>query len=246
MVLQSGLIRPADEAFATGELLMGNDIVGSTVATAPGWADYPLNWGLVIAAAIALALNIPNIYYLTPHLLKVLTRWRWNLTIEASIQLSRTRDYISLFCMAPFVLIADRYSFFQLELFERIPPDWHVLGVVGLLLAFYIVRSIIFLALEGSAPKHSIFMTARKAERTFFIIIVFLSIIELGVMVLSGVADDTIRSVLLGTAMFIYFAFIIKKAQILGSACSPFSTILYLCALEFVPAGLLVATCVLL
>ena len=240
-----GLIKPVGDAFRTGELLMGNDVVSSAAATASAWSSYPLNWTLTLLAAIALTLNIPNIYYLAPHLWKAFSRWRWSLTIEASIPLSRARDYMALFCVVPFALIADRYSLFSMELLELAAPSWHVLAVLALLLALYIVRTLVYYALEGRSPKLSLFQAARKTERTFFIILTFLTLVEVGILTVSGASDQAIRNVLRVTCAIIYFAFLIKKGQILVSFCSPLSTFLYLCALEFVPVGMLIAACVL-
>ena len=272
MLLQ-GLIAPMDEAFRAGQLMMGSDVVRECAEAAPSWAGYPLNWALVVICAIALAFNIPNIYHIAPHLWKGLERWRWHFTIEASIQLARTRDYLAFFCIVPFALIADRFALFNsallgagaagaesstemasdaaagsalspgLDFLANVPPEWRVLAVFGILAAYYLIRTIPYLILEGRAARHSVFHTARKAERSFFIVLTFILLAGVGLMTMFGAEDQAIRSFVLWATIIVYILFLFKKTQIVGSVCSPISTILYLCALEFLPAGLLIAAC---
>lgn len=241
MLLQGGLYRPMEEAFRSGTLLMGDEARRAGEALSLHWGDFPLNWGLVIASALALAFSIPSLYRILPHIAKCFSRWRWNLTIEASLQLARTRDGIAFLCIVPFCLIISRFRLFEPQFFERIPMDWRTLAVIGSFLAWYLLRSLIYLAAESRASHLSTFQTARRAERNYFVILTFILFGVVGILYAFRAAEQTIRIVLFVTMGLVYALFLWRKAQILASSCSPLSTFLYLCALEFLPLGILVA-----
>ena len=66
------------------------------------------------------------------------------------------------------------------------------------------------------------------------------------IMVFLHYDEISIRKAILIIITFFYAVAVIRKAQILGSAYGGLSIILYLCALEIVPTGLLIAGCSLL
>ncbi len=241
MVLQGDLYRPMEEAFRSGTLLLDDQARRAGEALSVGWGDAPLNWGLVIVSALALAVSIPNLYRILPHIAKCFSRWRWNLTIEASLQLSRTRDGIALLCVVPFCLIVSRFRLFEPAFFERVPRDWRTLAVIAVFLAWYLVRSLFYLAAEARVSHLQTFQTARKAERNYFVILTFFLLAATLILYAFRSAEATIRIVLFVTMGLVYLLFLWRKSQILASSCSPLSTFLYLCALEFLPLGMLVA-----
>ena len=241
MVLQEELFRPMEEAFRSGTLLLGDQARRAGEALSVGWGDWPLNWGLVIASALALAISIPSLYRILPHIFKCFSRWRWNLTIEASLQLARTRDGIALLCVVPFCLIISRFRLFDPQLFGRVPEAWRTLAVIGAFLAWHLVRSLLYLASEARASHLQTFQTARRAERNYFVILTVFLLAVAGILYAFRSAEETVRIVLYVTMGLVYLLFLVRKFQILGSSFSPLSTFLYLCALEFLPLGMLVA-----
>ena len=241
MLLQGELFRPMEEAFRSGTLLMGDEARRAGEALSVSWGDIPLNWGLVIASALALAFSIPSLYRIIPHIFKCFSRWRWNLTIEASLQLARTRDSIALLSIVPFCLIVSRFRLFDPAFFGRVPETWRTLAVIGVFLAWYLIRSLLYLAAEARASHLSTFQTARHAERNYFVILTFFLFAVVGVLYAFRAAEETIRIVLFVTMGLVYLVFLVRKFQILSSSFSPLSTFLYLCAIEFLPLGMLVA-----
>ena len=59
---------------------------------------------------------------------------------------------------------------------------------------------------------------------------------------LAEVEDAVVRWVLYGASAFVYLLFLHRFLQILSLSCNPLRTFLYLCGLEFFPAGLLAAS----
>ncbi len=243
MVLQSELYRPMEEAFRSGSLAMSDQAQRAGEALSHAWGDYPLNWILIVASALVLAFNIPNLYRIFPHIAKSFSRWRWHVTIEASLQLARTRDNIAFCCIIPLCLILSRFHLLQIDRLSWIPEQWNTLTVLGILFAWFLVRTLIYLILETRAANANVFQVARKSERNFFIILTFVLLAVVGVLYAFGAQEHTIQRSLILAAGIIYGVFLLIKAQILNSSCNPLTTFLYLCALEFLPTGLLIAAC---
>ena len=242
MVLQGDIFRPMEEAFRSGSLLMSDEARRAGDALTTAWGDWPLNWGLVIASALALAFSIPSLYRIFPHIAKCFSRWRWNLTIEASLQLARTRDAIAFLCIVPFCLTVGRYRLFDPEFFGRlIPEGWRTLAILGVFVAYFLVRTLIYLAAESRAHALSTFQTARRAERNYFVILTFFLLATAGIFYAFRAEESTVRTALFVVLALVYAVFLWRKAQILDSSCNPLTTFLYLCALEFLPTGMLVA-----
>lgn len=265
--LQTELYKPMEEAFRSGTLVMPDQVqrIGEGLATA--WGDQPLNWVLVIVSAFAFAFSLPSLYHIFPHIAKCFSRWRWNFTVEASLQLSRTRDAFALLCVIPFCLIVSRYRLVggalpgdmtigppaggsllsgRIDLLSRVPEAWFTLAVLGVFVAYYLLRTVTYLLLETRFFNAGAFQVARKAERNFFVSLTFILLAGTGILYAFKAAEGTIRLFLWIATGAVYLVFLVRKSEILASVCNPLSTFLYLCGLEFLPTGLLIAACLLL
>ena len=75
----------------------------------------------------------------------------------------------------------------------------------------------------------------------------FLAILLTGMLLsMFGMDAVIIRRLYWVELAFFYGVFLIRKCQILSTFCNPFTTFLYLCALELLPTGLLAASAVFL
>lgn len=237
---------PVQEAFTSGRLVMPADVVESAGEAAMAWGQNPLNSALIVISAVLLALNLRNIYHIAPHVAKCMSRWRWNHTVEASIQLGRTRDTVAMLLVIPMCLVADRFGLFNAEILQRVPEMWSAAAVVGVFLLFMACRFIIYQMLETRAKSPSTFLVAHKCGRTYFILLGAAILAAAGICLVAGAQDAVTKRVLLIVAGAVILDYLINRGQILSSVCNPFATFLYLCALDFVPAGLLVAANILL
>ena len=96
------------------------------------------------------------------------------------------------------------------------------------------------------APRPETFRTANTSFFNYWILAGLLLVLTAGIISFTGIPDDTGRSILLYELAVMYFVAIIRKSQILLSYCGPLTTFLYLCALDFIPTGALIAGCILL
>ena len=65
-----------------------------------------------------------------------------------------------------------------------------------------------------------------------------------GVMSFIEMDETVIRTAMLCVSALIYALFMLRKLQIFASGCSFFAAFLYLCALEILPTGVLVASAI--
>lgn len=243
MLLQGDLYRPMEEAFRSGNLVMSDQAGRAGEALAHAWGSYPLNWILLILSALVLAFNIPNLYRIFPHVAKSFSRWRWNFTIEASLQLARTRDNVAFCCIVPLSLVLSRYRMVGIDRLAWLGEDWRTLVVLGILLAYFLIRTLLYFVLETRTPSPANFQVARRSERNFLIILTFVMLGVMGILYAFGAEELTIRRCLYIALAIVYAVFLWIKGEILNSFCNPLTTFLYLCALEILPTGLLIAAC---
>ena len=87
---------------------------------------------------------------------------------------------------------------------------------------------------------------AYRAGYTFFILLMMLSLVTVGILWLLHSSDLTVKTFLLVEAAVVYFLYLIRRGQILSTSCKPLTTFLYLCGLELLPTAALVLTAVIL
>ena len=97
------------------------------------------------------------------------------------------------------------------------------------------------------APKNmnsKIYMIACKAGRTFFSILTLILLAMAGIMSFIDTPAEVVTDAMLWVSACIYLIYLLRKTQILISSASFFAAFLYLCALEMIPTGALVASAI--
>ena len=222
MILQGGIYLPMEDAFESGRLLMSDEARRAGEALTRAWGDYPVNATLAVLAALVFAFSISNFYYIFPHLAKCFSRWRWNFTIEGSLRLSRTRNTFALFSFVPFCLVAGRYRLIDPELLGRLLPEgWRTVGILAVMVAWALLRLLLHLIVETRTHNLASFQTARKAERSYFILLTLILLSTAGIFYAFGAEDSTIRTALIVACIVTYIVFLINKGEIFASFCNP-------------------------
>lgn len=240
-LLQADIIHPVEEAFTSGVLVMPTEVVPGAGAALSRWGDIPVNGWLIVISALCVVVDISGLYYIFPDLCKCFTRWRWNLTAESSMQFSRERDIFALVMVLPVTVAATRFGMIAPAFLDRLAPQWRTLAVLGMVAAYLLFRLFNYGSLRLRARRISNYQVAHTATRNIFIMYGIVLLFTAGVLWLCGAGDAVIRVVCLAETAFCYVVAVLQKFQILGSSCNPLTTFLYLCALEFLPTGLLIA-----
>jgi len=240
-----GEILPVGDAFREGLLAMpGASPEG--VGAVGGWLSCEVNAALVSLVVILFLIGLSDLYHLLPSLDGCLIRWRANVTLEHSVQLSRDRSTAAAVCLLGVCLILDRIGFCAPSFVSDAAPGWHVPLRVAVAAGYLLLRRIIFSLMRfGRMPSD-----ARKASHmslfNIFIPVSLILFLITGLMLVFGASDASLRGVTTVLCCVGFALAIVRKFQILNGYCSFLTSFSYLCALEFVPAaGLIVCSSVL-
>jgi hypothetical protein len=147
--------------------------------------------------------------------------------------------------MIPAILFIYRYRLYDASFLQGLTADWRLVAVAGVFLGYLLLRTLMYLFLK---PKRRTdhFRMAHYAGFTFFILLLLPAIAGVTILYFFQANDFIIRSFLYILTALTYLMFLVRKSQILSLSCNPLLTFLYLCGLEILPTGALIATAVLL
>ena len=231
------------ELFKSGRLLLPDTppdaaqaVVDQTAFLAP----------LLVVVFVVLAMVLmPSFFHLLPFLADSLFRARGSTALEGSVRVSRDRNLVALSLLIPAVLLVYRYRLYDPSFIRDLASGWRMLAVTGVMLAYLLVRLLVYLWLKPRR-RYEHYQMARRAGFTFFILLMLLAVPTVGVLVLMGYNDLIIRNFLYAETAFVYLFFLLRRMQILYLSCNFMRTFLYLCALELIPTALLVVSAVVL
>ena len=177
-----------------------------------------------------------------PSLIACLVRWKESVNLDASVQLSRDRDIMSLAMIMPFCLTAGRFSLYSPSWFGQFGTDGRLGLTIGIIIGYILLRKALEHIFRPRKKSKKVYATACKSSHTFFIILTFLLLSIGSIMSFVKASPIEIKNAMLWVSAAIYALFLLRKTQIFISSCSFFSGFLYLCALEILPTGALVAS----
>lgn len=202
--------------------------------------DNPVFCGLAVVLTLLFMLNLKSFLKIAPSLWDCVVRWKGNLDLEDSIQLSRSRNWIAAILFVPFCMVVYSYNLYNPEIIASFPPIPKLGAVTGALLAYLLLRAFLNWQLEMHNYSSSVFTAANRSFYNYCVILFFLLFIS-GAIVKALTGDYIVaRRVLLWETAITYLVYIYRRGQIFSSVCNPFSTILYLCSLELLPTAALV------
>ncbi len=176
-----------------------------------------------------------------PSLLACLMRWKESVNLESSVKHSHDRDIFAIAMVIPFCLTAERFRLYDPSFFAGMNENMRIAATAGVFLAYFIIRAIASrLALPHSEKKKT-YAAADKAAYTFFIVLTLVLTAMGGILSFIHADMEAVRSAMLWVSAFIYVLFLLRKMQIFVSSFPILTSFLYLCALEIIPTGLLIA-----
>ena len=230
------------DIFNPGTLEMSTEpLSGGVVAQV--WSDCLPNRIAVLVALALLVIELLDILMLVPHLVRCLPRWKGNIELEHSVSLARTRNTVALVCVVVFCLVADRYRLLDPSWKALLPYEWGLAVTAGLVSALFLLRYLIYLATPFRSKTSEFSATLRHSIFNYFILMTLIAVLLALLLSACRVRDVAIRDVLYAEVAMFYALSIIRTGQILASRYGEFITILYLCALEILPLGILILTC---
>ena len=232
-----------DSLFKSGRLLLETSIP----ADAP-LPEEPASWlvnVLVVAFAVLAIALLKRFLQVVPYMSDSFLRVRGSAALEGSIRVSQDRNLAALVLSIPAILVTYRYRLFNPSVLQELDPNFQLAGVALVLLSYVLIRHMIFLWVR---PNHhgDVFRQAHRVAYTYFVFLMLLVLITVGILALAGVDDTLSRYILYGETGLVFLLFLYRSSQILSLSCNRLRTFLYLCALEILPAALLVVSAVVL
>lgn len=213
-----------------------------TIISGPEWSDFLVNKSLVMLAIFLFLLSFRDIVSLIPSLLDCIDRARANISLEHSLNVARQRNLVAIEAALPFCLVVDRYCLYSPDIMKLVPDKLGALSTIAAFLAYILVRKLAYLLFHPLRQSAEANNTIHHTPYNYFIVIVALLLATVGIMSVLHCSDELIKSVLLWETGVSFLYTLIRTSQILGYYCNFFTTFLYLCALELLPAGLLIAS----
>ena len=197
---------------------------------------------LVLISFFICVLPIRRFVGIFPSLMACIVRWKESVNLDASVQLSRDRDIMAIAMVMPFCLTAGKFDFYSPVWTGQFGADGKLGITIGVFIGYILLRKGLEHVLRPKKMNPKTYRTACKSSHTFFIILTLTLMAMGGVMSFIDVAPMEIKNAMLWVSGATYAVFLLRKTQIFTSSCSFFSGFLYLCALEILPTGALVAS----
>lgn len=199
---------------------------------------------LALISFLIILLQLNTLAGIFPSLMACLIRWKESVNLDASVKLSRDRDILTLCLIIPFCLTAFRFNLYSPSWMGNMSPTPKLAVTIGIFVAYITVRSLMEYGCRSKKLNSKTYRTACKSSYTFFSVLTLTLLLMGGIMSFMEVNSESIKNAMLWVSTLIYALFLIRKFQIFISSCSFFSAFLYLCALEMIPTGALVASAV--
>ena len=197
---------------------------------------------LALISVLIVMLLLKTIVGVFPSILAAATRWKESINIESSVKLSRDRDFTAIAMIIPFCLIVYRFRLYNPGFIANLPDTPRLWAVIGLIVAYFLIRKGAFLLVQPRKSAKKTMVAAEKAANTFFILLTLAVLLVGSTCTFFGASLNAVRLTCLWLSALIYGLYLIRKLQIFASSCSIFAAFLYLCALEILPTGILVAS----
>jgi len=219
----------------------------TTPAEAPAeplWSQITLNQVLIVVAVLLSIVAILDLIRILPTLKSCMIRSRGNVSMEHSMSQARMRNRCGAIMLLSFCLIADRHNFAGADFAAWVPSSLHCLSIIALMVAYLLVRKIIFSLVISAWPlTHSDSETSAALHTSlynYFIVGMLILLPVVAILDALKLQNTVIQQVALGILGFFFLLTIIRLGQILRTNCSGLGMFLYLCALEILPLGALI------
>ena len=190
---------------------------------------------------ITLLKRLVNVF---PSLMACMIRLKENFNIQLSLKMRTDRNLISAAMYIPFCLLASRFRLYSPSFMDGFTDNGRLGVMFGVISIYMLLRVACRYIFRLHSTSETTYKTASDSARTYFAVLTLLLLVIGSILTFAGVHANTIKTAMIWISGGIYTLFIIRKTQIFHSSCSFFVSFLYLCALEILPTGVLIASAV--
>lgn len=191
---------------------------------------------------LCMLLSLKPLYVMMPTFIASLHRTKVCLEMEFSRSIQMTRNRLCLGLVLPISTVVWHFRLYDPHFFTYLSPALRLAATIVIVFLFWAIRTSIAKALRVKRMKLEIYEAGCNFDLTAFILTSLIMMTAGLVLALCRAPMDLSKMILLCTCAATYFIFLLRKTQIFASDCPLYSAILYLCALEVLPTGILVAT----
>ena len=225
------------DPFQTGQLLLPDTPPAALTGTGEGLSMIA---SLLVAVSVLLfLLALRSFLNILPYLADNILRARGSAALENSVRVSRDRNLVAAVFLIPAILLIYRYRLIDAAILDALSPDYRLLAIAGLFIAYLLIRFLLYRWLRPRR-RYDDYQKAYRTGYTFFIMLMMLALVSVAVCYVLRLPDSTVKTVLLVETGVLFLLYLLRRGQILSLSCKPLTTFLYLCALELLPAAMLV------
>ena len=192
-----------------------------------------------------LIVELADLIRLFPHLLRCISLWKGNLDLEHSVNQARTRNTLALVTALVLCVFADRWIFTNSSVRGSLPVEWRLAFSAGQIGGYVVLRMLLYLLTKFRSKTSEYALCLRHSMYNYQIMLTVLMLTSVLFLLVFRAPDSVVSMVLHIEFGLFTLLYLVRYAQILASRCSIFITILYLCALEILPLGILAFVCTL-
>ena len=206
----------------------------------------PVSDIMTLVSVVVIICFLRKIIEIFPSLLASLIRWKESVNLSNSVKLNRDRNTIALTMIVPFCLVVSASRIYSPSFMDALGEDARFGITLGVFITFLIIRRLLEKSCTPKRRNIQTYKCAKESSYTFFILLTILSLTLWGILSTLNTDAEIAKDAMLWLSAVIYLIYILRKTQIFTSSCSIFTAFLYLCALEILPTGALVASAVIL
>ena len=204
-----------------------------------------ISFKIILAIGLIFFLLIIRTFVgLVPSLMATVIRWKESLNLEASVKLSRDRNTVAACAAIFFCLTMIRYDVYDLKCLQNVGLNAHFWILIGIFCLFIAIRTFIEHTIRPRRIQAKSYVAVVRVSYSFFIVLTMLLLLTNGIATVFDISLELTRNAILWISALTYLLHLVRKLQILSSSCSIFAGFLYLCALEILPTGVLIASAV--
>lgn len=230
------------ELFKEGILNMSTTPLLPSAGAQP-WAEYFLNRVFVVLTVTLILLEIADLLRIFPQLWRCVSRWKGNLEVEHSVSVARTRNTVALPAVLIITMLSDRFLLINPGFGTFVSPSWHLMMTFGIVMLALFLRWLFYLCTPLRSKTSEYASTLRHVIFNYLILLSLLMLASALLLMALKVPSAAVRGVLLAESAVVFILHLRRTSQILSSRYGSLATILYLCALEILPVGILIFGC---
>ena len=199
---------------------------------------------LALISLIAVVSQLRRLVNLFPSLMACIIRWKENVNLQLSLKMRTDRDILAFSLFIPLCLVVFRFRIYCPGFMSGMPDTPRMWATIGIITAYTLLRMACKFLFRMRSTPESVYRAATDSIRTYLITLTLLLITAGGIASFFGSPLGPVKNAMFWISGTIYTLFILRKTQIFLSSCNFFVSFLYLCALEILPTGVLIASAV--